>query len=110
MDVHRLAARYGWPVSSDLVDVARPAYAPLVTEKLPIFPWNDGEGEEGWLEGIDLSFDTWKHDEHMPFGNAEVVWQELLDRLAEEDVSLTPEQQRTVRPIFDRLWANYKVE
>lgn len=96
-------------MSSDFVDVARPAYTPSVTEKLPTFPWNDGEGEEGWFEGIDLSFDTWKHDEHMPFDDAEMVWQELLDRLEEEDVSLTAEQRRTVRPIFDRLWANYKV-
>jgi hypothetical protein len=91
------------------VDVTRPAYTPSVTEKLPTFPWNDGEGEDGWSEGIDLSFDTWKHDEHMPFDDAETVWQELLDRLEEEGVSLTAEQRRTVRPIFDRLWANYKV-
>lgn len=45
----------------------------------------------------------------MPFDDAETVWQELLDRLEEEDVSLTAEQRRTVRPIFDRLWANYAV-
>ncbi|MFE7043279.1 hypothetical protein ACFU9X_28710 [Streptomyces atratus] len=56
---------------------------------------------------IDLSFDTWKYDEEMPFDDAELVWQELLDRLVEEDVSLTTEQQRIVRPIFDRLWATY---
>jgi hypothetical protein len=89
--------------------VARPAYTPSVTEKLPTFPWNDGEGEEGWFEGIDLSFDTWKHDEHLPFDDAEIVWQELLDRLEEEDVSLTAEQRRAVRSIFDRIWPNYKV-
>jgi hypothetical protein len=84
-------------------------YTPSVAEKLPTFPWNDGEGAEGWFEGIDLSFDTWKYDEHMPFHDAELVWRELLDRLEEEDVSLTAEQRRTVRPIFDRLWASYKV-
>lgn len=72
-----------------------------------MYPWTDGEGEEGWFEGIDLSFDTWKYDEEMPFDDAELVWQELLDRLVEEDVNLTTEQQRIVRPIFDRLWATY---
>lgn len=82
----------------------------LVTTTLPTYPWTDGEGEDGWFEGIDLSFDTWKYDEHMPFHDADHVWQELLDRLEEEDVSLTVEQQRTVRTIFDRLWANHADE
>src|SRR6185312_14643422 len=62
------------PVSSDFVDVACSAYTPSVTETLPTFPWNEGEGEEGWFEGIDLSFDTWKYDEHLPFDDAEMVW------------------------------------
>jgi hypothetical protein len=44
-----------------------------------------------------------------PFDGAEMAWQGFLDRLEEEDVSLTAEQRRTVRPIFDRLWANYRV-
>ncbi|MGW0962502.1 leucine-rich repeat domain-containing protein [Streptomyces gelaticus] len=78
-----------------------------MTTTLPMYPWTDGEGEEGWFEGIDLSFDTWKYDEEMLFDDAELVWQELLDRLVEEDVSLTTEQQRIVRPLFDRLWATY---
>jgi hypothetical protein len=87
--------------------VSAAEYIPLMTTTLPVYPWTDGEGEEGWFEGIDLSFDTWKYDEEIPFDDAELVWQELLDRLAEEDVSLTTEQQRMVRPIFDGLWATY---
>ncbi|MFE7130871.1 hypothetical protein ACFVIM_08430 [Streptomyces sp. NPDC057638] len=78
-----------------------------MTTTLPMYPWTDGVGEEGWFEGIDLSFDTWKHDEGMPFDDAGLVWGEFLDRLAEEDVVLTTEQRRIVRPIFDRLWATY---
>ncbi|MEU9607437.1 hypothetical protein [Streptomyces sp. NPDC048057] len=78
-----------------------------MTTTLPVYPWTDGEGEEGWFEGIDVSFDTWKYDEEMPFDDAELVWQELLDRLVEEGVSLTTEQQRIVRPVFDRLWATH---
>ncbi|MFD8321488.1 hypothetical protein [Kitasatospora purpeofusca] len=77
---------------------------------LPTYPWTDGEGEEGWFEGIDLSFDTWRYDEGMPFDEAEPVWQELLDRLAEEDIRLTTEQRRIVRRIFDRLWSAHANE
>ena len=74
-----------------------------------MYPWTDGEGEEGWFEGIDLSFDTWKYDEKMPFHDAELVggssstgWRGQVD--------LTAEQQRIVRPIFDRLWRTYADE
>ncbi|MBD0841509.1 hypothetical protein [Streptomyces sp. TRM68416] len=76
--------------------------------ELPTFPWNDGEGEQGWFEGIDLTFDTWKHDNHMPFDDAEVVWQELVERLEEEDVELTADQEGVVRRIFDGLWMTYR--
>ncbi|MFI2433035.1 hypothetical protein [Streptomyces sp. NPDC018693] len=80
----------------------------MSTVELPTFPWNDGEGEQGWFEGIDLTFDTWKFDDHMPFDDAEVVWQELVERLEEEDVELTADQERVVRRIFDGLWRNYR--
>ncbi|MGY3677833.1 leucine-rich repeat domain-containing protein [Streptomyces sp. TE33382] len=54
-----------------------------------------------------MSFDTWKFDEKLPFEDAELVRQELFDRLMDEDVGLTTEQEGIVRPIFDRLWATY---
>jgi hypothetical protein len=70
--------------------------------------WNDGEAKKGWLEGVDPFFDTWKHDEQMPFDDAQMVWQETLGRLEEEDVlrdrrqsspppSLTPGNARICR-------------
>lgn len=84
-----------------------------MTIALPTYPWNDGKGEEGWLDGIDATLDAWMYDipdglgEHMPMDDPDSTWQELLEELAKDGADLTPEQQVVVRRIFDRVWISW---
>ena len=75
---------------------------------LPICPLNDGEGEAGWMDGLDLLLEELKFDDQLPFKDPEEIWEEVGYILDEEELVLSVEQKNELRKIFDGLWIRYQ--
>ncbi len=83
-------------------------YHPCMKNKLPICPLNDAEGEEAWLDGLDLLLEELKFEEELPFHDAEEIWEEVIYALEDEELVMTDELKAQIRSLFDQLWPQYK--
>ncbi len=87
---------------------AVPKYVTSMKNKLPVCPLNDAEGEEAWLDGLDLLLEELKFEEELPFHDAEEIWEEVIYALEDEELVLTDELKAQIRTLFDQLWPQYK--